>query len=132
MTSPFPNVSISTERLVLRPLDEDDVPALAEMMNDELVGAWTDVPQPFTEEGARTWITAVFVGLTVAAAVVPAFVPGAGLARGAAHQNAADALLLPPSAMAGFRVLAPAPAGARQAAAFRPCASSAADCGVVD
>ncbi|MEV6737523.1 GNAT family N-acetyltransferase [Streptomyces sp. NPDC051104] len=57
MTSTFPNVSISTERLVLRPLDEDDVPALAEMMNDELVGAWTDVPQPFTEEGARTWIT---------------------------------------------------------------------------
>ncbi|WP_055492822.1 GNAT family N-acetyltransferase [Streptomyces sp. TP-A0356] len=57
MTSTFPNVSISTERLVLRPLDEDDVPALAEMMNDELVGAWTDVPQPFTEEGAHTWIT---------------------------------------------------------------------------
>lgn len=57
MTSTFPNVSISTERLVLRPLEEDDTSALAEMMNDELVGAWTDVPQPFTEEGARTWIT---------------------------------------------------------------------------
>ena len=57
MTSTFPNVSISTERLVLRPLDEDDLPALAEMMNDELIGAWTDVPQPFTEDGARTWIT---------------------------------------------------------------------------
>ncbi|MFI5686238.1 GNAT family N-acetyltransferase [Streptomyces sp. NPDC051636] len=57
MTSTFPNISISTERLVLRPLDEDDVPALAEMMNDEQVGAWTDVPQPFTEDGARHWIT---------------------------------------------------------------------------
>ncbi|MEV7362459.1 GNAT family N-acetyltransferase [Streptomyces sp. NPDC091299] len=57
MTSTFPNVSISTERLVLRPLDEDDLQALTEMMNDELVGAWTDVPQPFTEQGARTWIT---------------------------------------------------------------------------
>ncbi|MEU6218077.1 GNAT family N-acetyltransferase [Streptomyces sp. NPDC047022] len=57
MTSTFPNVSISTERLVLRPLEEDDAPALAEMMNDELVAAWTDVPQPFTEAGARTWIT---------------------------------------------------------------------------
>ncbi|WP_306320574.1 MULTISPECIES: GNAT family N-acetyltransferase [unclassified Streptomyces] len=56
MTNTFPEVSISTERLVLRPLDEDDVPALAEMMNDELVTAWTSVPQPFTEEGARTWI----------------------------------------------------------------------------
>jgi RimJ/RimL family protein N-acetyltransferase len=57
MTSTFPNISISTERLVLRPLDEDDVPALAEMMNDEQVAAWTDVPQPFTEDAARTWIT---------------------------------------------------------------------------
>ncbi|MFF4802029.1 GNAT family N-acetyltransferase [Streptomyces sp. NPDC001351] len=57
MTSTFPNISISTERLVLRPLDEDDVNGLAEMMNDEQVGAWTDVPQPFTEDQARTWIT---------------------------------------------------------------------------
>ncbi|WP_030606859.1 GNAT family N-acetyltransferase [Streptomyces fulvoviolaceus] len=57
MTGTFPNISISTERLVLRPLDEDDVPALAEMMNDEQVGAWTDVPQPYSEEQARTWIT---------------------------------------------------------------------------
>ncbi|MGW2724509.1 GNAT family N-acetyltransferase [Streptomyces sp. NPDC001492] len=57
MTSTFPNISISTERLVLRPLDEDDVNGLAEMMNDEQVGAWTDVPQPFTEEQARHWIT---------------------------------------------------------------------------
>ena len=57
MTSTFPNISISTERLVLRPLDEDDVPALTEMMNDEQIAAWTDVPQPFTEAGARSWIT---------------------------------------------------------------------------
>ncbi|WP_028801525.1 GNAT family N-acetyltransferase [Streptomyces sp. 142MFCol3.1] len=57
MTSTFPSISISTERLVLRPLDEDDVPALAEMMNDEQVAAWTDVPQPFSEDGARNWVT---------------------------------------------------------------------------
>ncbi|MBT3165023.1 GNAT family N-acetyltransferase [Streptomyces sp. Vc74B-19] len=57
MTSTFPDISISTERLVLRPLDADDVPALAAMMSDEQVGAWTDVPQPFTEENARIWIT---------------------------------------------------------------------------
>ncbi|MFC7815609.1 MULTISPECIES: GNAT family N-acetyltransferase [unclassified Streptomyces] len=56
MTSTFPNISISTERLVLRPLDEDDVPALTAMMNDEQVGAWTHVPQPFTERHAGTWI----------------------------------------------------------------------------
>ncbi|MEU2437793.1 GNAT family N-acetyltransferase [Streptomyces rubradiris] len=57
MTSTFPNISISTERLVLRPLDEDDVPALADMMNDEQVVAWTTVPHPYTETDARRWIT---------------------------------------------------------------------------
>ena len=46
MTSTFPDISISTERLVLRALDEDDVPALTEMMNDEMVAAWTSIPQP--------------------------------------------------------------------------------------
>ncbi len=57
MMTIFPDISISTERLVLRPFDEGDVPALAEMMNDEQVAAWTDVPLPFTENAARTWIT---------------------------------------------------------------------------
>ncbi|UUU20745.1 GNAT family N-acetyltransferase [Streptomyces sp. DSM 40750] len=57
MMSTFPDISISTERLVLRPFDEDDIQALTEMMNDEQVMAWTDVPQPFTERGARNWIT---------------------------------------------------------------------------
>ncbi|GHF89823.1 GNAT family N-acetyltransferase [Streptomyces thermodiastaticus] len=57
MTSTFPTISISTERLVLRPFEQDDVSALAEMMNDEQVVAWTDVPQPFTEDEARRWIT---------------------------------------------------------------------------
>ncbi|MFE0254975.1 GNAT family N-acetyltransferase [Streptomyces sp. NPDC059010] len=57
MTSTFPNISISTERLVLRPLDEDDVPALAEMMNDEQVTAWTTAPQPYREADSHEWIT---------------------------------------------------------------------------
>ncbi|MCX4975979.1 MULTISPECIES: GNAT family N-acetyltransferase [unclassified Streptomyces] len=57
MTSTFPDISISTERLVLRALEDEDVSALAEMMNDEMVAAWTAVPQPFSEDGARSWIT---------------------------------------------------------------------------
>jgi len=57
MTSTFPTISISTERLVLRPLDEDDVPALTEMAGDEQVTAWTAVPVPFTEADALHWIT---------------------------------------------------------------------------
>ncbi|GGT76837.1 GNAT family N-acetyltransferase [Streptomyces lateritius] len=57
MTTTFPDISINTDRLVLRALEEADAPALTEMMNDELVAAWTAVPQPFNEEAARTWIT---------------------------------------------------------------------------
>ncbi|MGW0205225.1 GNAT family N-acetyltransferase [Streptomyces sp. NPDC003233] len=58
MTGTFPNVSISTERLVLRPFEESDIEAFAEMMNDELVTTWTSVPQPYTEADAQDWITA--------------------------------------------------------------------------
>ncbi|WP_228975468.1 GNAT family N-acetyltransferase [Streptomyces sp. DH12] len=56
MTLTFPDVSISTERLVLRPYDESDVPAHVEMMNDELVVAWTDAPHPYTTAHARQWV----------------------------------------------------------------------------
>ncbi|WP_338675504.1 GNAT family N-acetyltransferase [Streptomyces sp. SCSIO 30461] len=58
MTTPFPDISISTERLMLRALEPADAPALAEMMNDEQVAAWTAVPQPYTEAAAREWISA--------------------------------------------------------------------------
>ncbi|BCK72442.1 N-acetyltransferase [Streptomyces glebosus] len=57
MTSTFPDTSISTDRLVLRPFEEADVPSLAAMMNDELVAAWTAIPQPYTEDAARRWTT---------------------------------------------------------------------------
>jgi RimJ/RimL family protein N-acetyltransferase len=53
----FPDISISTERLVLRAFEQADIPALAEMMNDELVTAWTSVPYPYTEAVARDWAT---------------------------------------------------------------------------
>jgi RimJ/RimL family protein N-acetyltransferase len=57
MTSTFPDISISTDRLVLRPFEEADATALAEMMNDELVTAWTSAPQPYTLDDARQWVT---------------------------------------------------------------------------
>jgi RimJ/RimL family protein N-acetyltransferase len=56
MTSIFPDISINTERLVLRAYEDADVPALTEMMNDELVVAWTGVPQPYTATDARAYI----------------------------------------------------------------------------
>ncbi|WP_155060443.1 GNAT family N-acetyltransferase [Streptomyces blattellae] len=57
MTSTFPDISISTERLVLRPFEALDIDSLAEMMNDEMVTAWTSVPHPYTQAHARTWVT---------------------------------------------------------------------------
>ncbi|MFE7193628.1 GNAT family N-acetyltransferase [Kitasatospora sp. NPDC057541] len=52
MAASFPETAISTERLLLRPLAEDDAPGLAAMMADELVLAWTDQPHPCTEAHA--------------------------------------------------------------------------------
>ncbi|MEU3777947.1 GNAT family N-acetyltransferase [Streptomyces sp. NPDC032472] len=57
MTTTFPDVTISTDRLVLRPFDVEDVTALAEMMNDEHITAWTSVPHPYTHADAHGWAT---------------------------------------------------------------------------
>ncbi|MFD9729115.1 GNAT family N-acetyltransferase [Streptomyces sp. NPDC059072] len=57
MTTTFPDVTISTDRLVLRPFEEDDVTALTEMMNDENVTAWTTVPHPYTPADGHAWAT---------------------------------------------------------------------------
>lgn len=58
MTSIFPDISVSTDRLTLRPYDEDDVPALVDMMNDEAAVAWLPAPHPYTEADARDWVAA--------------------------------------------------------------------------
>ncbi|RDG38526.1 GNAT family N-acetyltransferase [Streptomyces corynorhini] len=59
MVSTFPNISISTERLVLRPFEPADIPAHIEMMNDEMVTAWTSVPHPYTREDAERWVGSI-------------------------------------------------------------------------
>ncbi|MEO3975246.1 GNAT family N-acetyltransferase [Streptomyces sp. CAU 1734] len=56
MTTTFPDVSISTDRLVLRAFEEGDIPAYAEMMNDEQTIAWTSAPHPYTTADAEYWI----------------------------------------------------------------------------
>ncbi|MFD6418995.1 GNAT family N-acetyltransferase [Streptomyces sp. NPDC060194] len=48
MTTTFPDISISTDRLTMRPLDDEDATALADLMNDELVTTWLAVPHPYT------------------------------------------------------------------------------------
>ena len=57
---------------------------------------------------AGPWLAAGFVVLTAAAAVVPAYMPGAGAGEGRAF----ELVLLLPTAMAGFLVLAAVSAGA--------------------
>ncbi|MDT0270176.1 GNAT family N-acetyltransferase [Streptomyces sp. DSM 44915] len=57
MTPTFPDISLSTERLTLRPFEEADAPELAAMMSDELTVAWTSAPIPYTRREAYDWIT---------------------------------------------------------------------------
>ncbi|MEY9942549.1 GNAT family N-acetyltransferase [Streptacidiphilus sp. MAP5-3] len=52
----FPDITINTDRLVLRALEPEDAPALAEMLNDELVHQWTTVPHPYTAADAHAWV----------------------------------------------------------------------------
>ncbi|MET4922556.1 GNAT family N-acetyltransferase [Streptomyces sp. PSRA5] len=59
MTTTFPDVSISTERLVLRPFEAADIPAHIEMMNDEPVIAWTSAPHPYTTQDAEEWVSRI-------------------------------------------------------------------------
>ncbi|MFI6082129.1 GNAT family N-acetyltransferase [Streptomyces sp. NPDC051217] len=59
MTTTFPDVSISTERLVLRPFEDADIPAHIEMMNDEPVIAWTSAPYPYTTRDAEEWVRGI-------------------------------------------------------------------------
>lgn len=59
MTTTFPDVSISTERLVLRPFEAADIPAHIEMMNDEPVIAWMSTPYPYTGQDAEEWVSRI-------------------------------------------------------------------------
>ncbi|MFJ1754555.1 GNAT family N-acetyltransferase [Kitasatospora sp. NPDC088134] len=57
MVANFPETAISTERLLLRALEEPDAPALTAMLADELVQTWTGHPRPYTPATARDLIT---------------------------------------------------------------------------
>ncbi|MGC5545305.1 GNAT family N-acetyltransferase [Streptomyces griseus] len=56
MTTTFPSISISTDRLVMRPFETADIPAYIEMMNDETVVAWMDGPNPYEQVDAERWV----------------------------------------------------------------------------
>ena len=51
------DVTLETSRLRLRPLAENDIPALVANLNDwDVVKYLTRVPQPCTEEDAQGWV----------------------------------------------------------------------------
>jgi RimJ/RimL family protein N-acetyltransferase len=49
-------ITLTTERLVLRPFTPDDAPAVHAACQDPDIPRWTPVPSPYTPEHARTWI----------------------------------------------------------------------------
>ena len=49
-------VELSDGSLLLRPWTPDDVPRVAEICRDSEIMRWTEVPRPYTEKHARTWI----------------------------------------------------------------------------
>ncbi|MEV6835801.1 GNAT family protein [Streptomyces sp. NPDC051133] len=53
----FPDETIRTGRLVLRPFAERDIPAVQAACDDEVTQRWLPLPSPYTEEHARWWCT---------------------------------------------------------------------------
>ncbi|MFB4293044.1 GNAT family N-acetyltransferase [Nonomuraea sp. ATR24] len=54
----LPRAELSTVRLLLRPLAEQDIPDLAATGADPLTQAGTGVPRGYTEDDAREWVAA--------------------------------------------------------------------------
>ncbi|MER5727700.1 GNAT family N-acetyltransferase [Streptomyces sp. NPDC002138] len=51
----FPEESVTTERLVLRPFTPRDAPAVQAACDDELTQRWLPLPRPYTLDHARWW-----------------------------------------------------------------------------
>lgn len=53
----FPELTVVTPRLVVRPLTAEDAPTVATVFNDRQTRRWMTVPSPYTESDARMWCT---------------------------------------------------------------------------
>jgi RimJ/RimL family protein N-acetyltransferase len=53
----FPDVTLETPRLVLRPYRADDAVDLVRACNDELIQQWLPLPSPYTDADAAAWCT---------------------------------------------------------------------------
>jgi RimJ/RimL family protein N-acetyltransferase len=59
----YPQPTLTSGRLTLRPPRESDIPALVEACQDPEIPRWTRVPSPYTGAHARTWLDSPFAGV---------------------------------------------------------------------
>lgn len=53
----FPELTVVTPRLLVRPLTADDAPGVASVFDDRQTRRWMSLPSPYTESDARMWCT---------------------------------------------------------------------------
>ncbi len=53
----FPELTVVTPRLMVRPLTAEDAPAVAGVFDDRQTRRWMSLPSPYTESDARMWCT---------------------------------------------------------------------------
>lgn len=58
----FPEATLETERLLLRPYRAEDAPDVALACRDELAQRWLPLPNPYTDADALTWCTEISRG----------------------------------------------------------------------
>lgn len=55
----FPEIEITTERLLLRAYTEADIDAHVTIFDDDPIHRWSSAPQHYTREHARAWCTGI-------------------------------------------------------------------------
>jgi RimJ/RimL family protein N-acetyltransferase/GNAT superfamily N-acetyltransferase len=58
----FPDVTLETPRLLLRPYRAEDAPEVALACRDELMQRWLPLPNPYTDADAFAWCTEISPG----------------------------------------------------------------------
>lgn len=57
MAEPLPEVVLASERLILRPYRREDAPDVRLACSDPQTQRWIALPDPYTDEVARSWVT---------------------------------------------------------------------------
>lgn len=57
MSEPFPEVTLESDRLILRPYRLEDAPDVQLACNDPEIQRWVPLPTPYDDEVARSWVS---------------------------------------------------------------------------